>query len=456
MAPKFGTSGLRGLATELTAELVAAHVRGFLAACPTGGAVWLGRDLRASSPRIAGDVTQALRAAGVDVIDAGVLPTPALALAALQARQAAIMVTGSHIPGDRNGLKFYRPDGEIDKADEAAILANTDTVPGGSGPVGALRQAPDTARLWTGRARAWGAGALAGLRLGVWQHSSVARDLLPGVLEGLGAEVVTLDRAEDFVPVDTEAVGAETLARLAAWVAEHGLDALVSTDGDGDRPLVIDETGAMVPGDVLGPLAARALGAGTVVTPVSSNGVVDRMGFTVIRTRIGSPPVIAGMAGQTRALGYEPNGGLLLGYDADGPAGPLPALATRDSLVPILAALALAKAGGLALSALVATLPLGHVTRDRIAGIAPARAEALMARLAADRAAREALTGAPEAALDLTDGLRMTDATGRITHVRPSQNAPEFRVYCEAKDPKTAHETVARVIAALTGQLKDS
>ena len=455
MAPKFGTSGLRGLASELTPGLVAAHVRGFLAACPTGGAVWLGRDLRESSPRLADHVTGALLAGGVDVVDAGVLPTPALALAALEAGQAAIMVTGSHIPANRNGLKFYRPDGEIDKADEAAILAGIDSVSGGNRPSGSLRQAPDTARLWTDRARAWGPGALHGLRLGLWQHSSVARDLLPGALEALGAEVVLLDRAESFVPVDTEAMEAETLARLAGWVAEHRLDALVSTDGDGDRPLVIDETGQMVPGDVLGPLSAKALEAGTVVTPVSSNGVVERMGFSVIRTRIGSPPVIAGMAGRPRALGYEPNGGLLLGYDAQGPVGPLPALATRDSLVPILAPLAMAKAAGQSLSALVAALPLAHVARDRIAGISPARAEALMARLTTDKTAREALTGAPEAALDLTDGLRMTDDRGRILHIRPSRNAPEFRVYCEANDPKTAHESVAATIAALTPELKD-
>ena len=122
MAPKFGTSGLRGLVTELTDELVADHVRAFAAACPTGGGLFVGRDLRASSPRIAAAVTGAALAEGLPVTECGALPTPALALAAMRAGRAAIMVTGSHIPADRNGLKFYLPSGEISKADEAAIL----------------------------------------------------------------------------------------------------------------------------------------------------------------------------------------------------------------------------------------------------------------------------------------------------------------------------------------------
>ena len=462
MAPKFGTSGLRGLADDLTPELVGAYLRGFVAACPTGGAVWLGRDLRASSPRIAEAAARALRDAGVAVRDAGILPTPALAMAARAAGEAAVMITGSHIPADRNGLKFYRPDGEIDKADEAAILEavarSTDPVPGRSAgtsrPAGPDGQ-PGADRRWADRARrAWGPAALAGWRIGVWQQSSVARDLLPEILADLGAEPVPLDRSDAFVPVDTEAVDAATRARLAGWVAGHRLDALVSTDGDADRPLVVDERGAMVPGDVLGPLAARALGARTLVAPVSANGLVDAMGgFEVVRTRIGSPHVIAGMAGRDACNGYEPNGGLILGFAAQGPAGPLPALPTRDSLVPIVAPLAAARAAGLSLSALVAALPARFTASDRIAGIDPGRAAALLDALRADPAARAALAGGPEAALDLTDGLRMTRGDGRVVHLRPSSNAPEFRVYCEAEDPEEARAIVDGLLARLASDL---
>ena len=122
MPPKFGTSGLRGLVVELTADLVADHVQAFIRTCPTGTGLFVGRDLRPSSPGIAGMVAAAARGGGLAVTDCGAVPTPALALAAMNAGAAAVMVTGSHIPADRNGLKFYTPDGEISKTHEAAIL----------------------------------------------------------------------------------------------------------------------------------------------------------------------------------------------------------------------------------------------------------------------------------------------------------------------------------------------
>jgi len=123
MPPKFGTSGLRGLVVELTPELVSAHVDAFLQACPVGTGLFVGRDLRPSSPDIAGMIIDAARARGVDVTDCGDILTPGLALAAMSAGAAAVMVTGSHIPADRNGLKFYTPEGEITKDHETAILA---------------------------------------------------------------------------------------------------------------------------------------------------------------------------------------------------------------------------------------------------------------------------------------------------------------------------------------------
>ena len=127
---KFGTSGLRGLVADMTDEVCARHVAAFLAHLARSGVgareALVGRDLRPSSPRIAAACIGAIRAAGVAAIDCGVLPTPALALEAARRGAPAIMVTGSHIPFDRNGLKFYRPDGEIAKADEAGILGALD------------------------------------------------------------------------------------------------------------------------------------------------------------------------------------------------------------------------------------------------------------------------------------------------------------------------------------------
>ena len=127
MPPKFGTSGLRGLVTELTTDCVNRYITAFVQSCAVGTGLFVAHDLRASSPELADAVALAAQKRGLQVTMCGPVPTPALALAAMSAGAAAVMVTGSHIPADRNGLKFYTPQGEITKADEAAILAALDS-----------------------------------------------------------------------------------------------------------------------------------------------------------------------------------------------------------------------------------------------------------------------------------------------------------------------------------------
>ncbi|WP_108257953.1 phosphomannomutase [Mangrovicoccus ximenensis] len=461
MAPKFGTSGLRGLVTELTDDLVADYTRAFLAACPNGGHVFVGWDLRPSSPQIAEAVIAAAAGEGIAVTRAGMLPTPALALASMQAGAAAIMITGSHIPADRNGLKFYLPGGEVSKEDETRINAALGRPSAGlEAPVS---EAAGIAEAYVARYRtAFGAEALSGLKIGVYEHSSAARDFLTDIVRELGAEAVPLARSDIFVPVDTEAVDPDTRSMLAAWCADHGLDAVISTDGDADRPMVTDAAGRIVPGDILGPLTAQLLGAEVLCTPVSSNTAVDAMGFAqVLRTRIGSPFVIAAMeevlSGNPAAkvVGYEANGGFLLGFEADGPAGLLGPLMTRDSLLPIIAPLALAKARGLDLAGLVATLPPRFTAADRIAGIEPDVSRSFIARMTGDAAARAAFFGGmpPETGTDLTDGLRVTFEGGDVIHLRPSGNAPEFRCYAEMADSAAAEKLVAEVLEKLGAEL---
>ncbi len=457
MPPKFGTSGLRGLVTELTDDLVADYTRAFLTACPHGGAVHVGQDLRASSPQIAAAVIGAVRDMGLTAIDHGALPTPALALAAMGAGQASIMVTGSHIPADRNGLKFYLPDGEIAKSHEAAILAALGTVSDTAEPGDGLREEGALAAYVARYVDAFGGQALTGLRVGVYEHSSVARDALADALGQMGAEVIRLARADHFIPVDTEAVDAGTRDMLKRWCAEHALDALVSTDGDADRPMVVDATGALVPGDVLGPLVAQMLGADVVCTPVSSNTLVDQIGFDrVIRTKIGSPYVIAAMeAAGGRVVGYEANGGFLLGFEAQGPSGPLAPLMTRDCLLPIVAPLAMAQAKGVSLAALVSDLPARFTAADRIAGIPAEASQAFIADLTGDADARAAFFAgrAKEAALDLTDGLRVSFADETVIHLRPSGNAPEFRCYAEAENGARAEMLMRETLQSVTARL---
>lgn len=461
MAPKFGTSGLRGLVVELTPDLVRDHVQAFLRACPVGTGLFVGRDLRDSSPRIAGDAIEAARAMGIAVTDCGDVPTPALAMAAMDAGAAAVMITGSHIPADRNGLKFYTPDGEITKAHEAAILAALSSQPEQSGATdttGSLNSFDAAPAFIQRYVTAFGAQSLAGRTIGVWSHSAVGRDVLIENLRALGAEVIEIARSESFVPVDTEAVSDADRSFLHDTAAARKLDAIVSTDGDGDRPLVTDAAGQVVPGDILGQITAQLIGAKIAVTPVSSNTGVEAGGKfdQVIRTRIGSPYVIAGMESATgNSVGYEANGGFLVGFDAHGPAGPLPALMTRDSHLPIIAALVASGNGSLAQR--VAGEPPRFTAADRLQEVPTEASQALVQALREDESARTEfladLGQGDAASLDTTDGLRITLQSGRIAHLRPSGNAPELRFYAEAETAEAAQDMLKAGLSLLKSRL---
>ena len=430
MSVGYGTSGLRGLVTSLTPDVVADYTRAFLAACPHDGRLSVGRDLRPSSPQIAEWIIAAAMGEGLDVEDCGPVPTPALALRAT----AAIMVTGSHIPADRNGLKFYTPMGEISKSDEAAILAALGRP--SRGAVG-TRQAVTTANAdYIAR---YGFADLTGLRIGVYQHSSVARDVMMDLVTTLGATAIPLGRADHFIPVDTEALPPEMLTQLRDWSAAHHLDAIISADGDADRPLLTDEKGRVIKGDILGILTARYLGADVICTPISTNSMVGQMARTVHLTKIGSPFVIAAMnASSGRVVGFEANGGFLLGF-----TGPLPPLMTRDAILPIVAPLMLSKGQGLA--ALVASLPPRFTAADRLTGIDIAKSAALLAGLRGDAAG----FFGPLRLVDQTDGLRVTLAGGQIVHLRPSGNAPEFRCYVEADSESECAQLLADMLDKL-------
>jgi len=191
---------------------------------------------------------------------------------------------------------------------------------------------------------------------------------------GLGARVTRLARSEVFIPVDTEAIREEDVRLGRQWAGEHKFDAIVSTDGDADRPLIADERGQWLRGDIVGVLCAHYLGIDCVVTPVSSNTAVEASGWfdRVYRTRIGSPYVIEQM---NQALvrggsvaGYEANGGFLLATDIHRDEYSLTALPTRDAVLPILAVLVGAREQGVSLSALIDALPARYTASDRLKG----------------------------------------------------------------------------------------
>jgi len=446
MQPKFGTSGLRGLATALTSALIKDYVGGYLSACEVGEGVFIGQDLRVSSPSIARVVADVVCGAGHTAYVCGPCATPALALAAQSAGAGAIMVTGSHIPSDRNGLKFYSTAGEITKSDELAILDRLGCVLPGRKAGGQQNQSGVMA-TYNARYVAPFANALNGLRIGVFAHSAVGRDELGALLAGLGADVTMLGHRGRFVPLDTESVDQRIRDKLSGWAKTHALDAIVSTDADGDRPLLTDAKGCLVPGDILGQITARALGAAHVVTPITSNSGVLLRGFDkVTLTKIGSPYVLAAM-GQAggKVVGYEANGGFILGFEARGIAP----LLTRDAILPLLSVLSLARDKG------VADLVGQELTRvtasDRLQDINVEDARTLLAQLID---APETLFDAPPVHTDQTDGLRFQFAEDEILHLRLSGNAPELRVYAEADCASRAQALLRFGMQSVAGMLQ--
>ena len=443
MSLKFGTSGVRGLVTELRGQPARRYFAAFLRHLQASGQMQAGRvlvgyDLRPSSPDIARDCLTAIAAAGFTPIDCGAVATPALALRALDTRAAAVMITGSHIPADRNGLKFYTPAGEISKADEEGILAQLSDADIAENAVSAEDEFAVTQAAYLNRCVALlPENALKGLRIGVFEHSTVSRDLLGQVLRALGAETVSLGRSDLFVPVDTEAFSDALFAPLEGWITEHQLDAIVSADGDADRPLLMDGEGNFVRGDALGLLAARFLGARTVVTPVTSNSAIERTGFfaAVIRTRVGSPFVVAGMeAAGDKVVGFEANGGTFVG-----PGFELSPLPTRDAILPLLAALGLAQQQQISIARLVRNLPLQIAVADRLQQVPSERSAEFLSRLEIDPAYASDIFG-PNAisGVNAIDGLQFHLASGETVHFRASGNAPELRCYVEAGTPEKA------------------
>ncbi|MEO9167713.1 MAG: phosphomannomutase, partial [Aestuariivirga sp.] len=219
MAAKFGTSGLRGLVEELIGRVTQDHVRAFIRhlkakrLAKAGDAVFVGLDFRASSPALRVDVAKALAMEGMSEVYLGAVPTPALAFEAMAKKSAAIMITGSHIPADRNGIKFYTPAGEITKADEKAIVALVKKLP--AGKIAPVKSKNGSVAGFVARnKKAFAGKPLKGMRVGVYQHSSVARDMLVELLRAAGAEVTALARSDIFIPVDTESVSQETLRLL--------------------------------------------------------------------------------------------------------------------------------------------------------------------------------------------------------------------------------------------------
>lgn len=403
----FGTSGLRDTVENMTDMECYINTRGFIRFLAKEGSLKkediasLAGDLRPSTPKIMAAVAKAIEdeaeALGYNLeIDCcGFVPTPTAAFRGAVKGSFTIMVTGSHIPFDMNGIKFYKRDGEevLKGPDEKGILSAVaevrDEVYKESAEDslfdenGTFKSAPtydlkarqkEVEEEYVQRyLNAFPEDALSGLEIVLYEHSAVGNPILERVYTELGAKVIPVGASEKFIPIDTEKITpnlkeilakysnpvtlSEELTSEREWTIEMITKrpfAVTFTDGDKDRPGLADENGNFLTGDKLGLLVTKLLRPTFAAVPVSTNsGVVDelrRMGIKVVLTKIGSPHVVKAMNDELAAnpsakcLGWEANGGFLLGSTFEIPGGgELTRLATRDALLPLLASLYLSK-----------------------------------------------------------------------------------------------------------------
>lgn len=457
----FGTSGARGLVVDFTPSVCAAFTCGFLSTQPQKSVV-IGIDNRPSSPLIAAYCIVAAQNLGFKVEYSGVLPTPALAAYAMSKKVPCIMITGSHIPFDRNGIKFYRAEGEISKLDEQAILTSTvelnaqildtlNTVNESCLPCVSTTACEHYIARYT---RLFSSDTLKNQRIGIYEHSSAGRDLYSEIFETLGATTVSLGRSDEFVPIDTEAVAQSDIDQAKRWLIEYNLDAVFSTDGDGDRPLLSDESGEYLRGDILGLLAAKALGIDALALPVSCNTSVESSHAIrqVVRTRIGSPYVIEAFKSLSESsnavAGFEANGGFLLASKLTINGQSLAALPTRDAVLPVIAVLAATKEHG-TVSRQVSRLPQRFTASDRLQGVNKVFSNALIAKALKDQDAFLNELNLCELSVidvDQTDGLRILLSDDSYLHLRSSGNAPELRCYVESDNKILSKQRVEQVL----------
>jgi phosphomannomutase len=534
----FGTSGLRGLVDDITDLEAYVNTRGFLEylletdRATHGEPLALAGDLRPSTDSPDRSIMRAVACAATDlgfqVVFCGRIPTPALMSFGLSQDCASIMVTGSHIPFDRNGIKFNLRSGEVLKEDEAPILRAVDRVRREEYALsaehsrfddrGMFRVPPPPLPADTGEAREhyvrryvdfFPPRALAGMRIAVYQHSAVGAQLLTEILNALGAQATAFGRSTQFIAIDTEDISAERLQQMQVLVddarARFGaLDAVVSTDGDSDRPLVLEVGGdgrvKFFTGDRLGMVVADYLRADAMAVPVTATDAIDRHfagRVRLVRTRVGSPYVISAAAALegTRRVGWEANGGFLTFSEIERQGRHLPALPTRDAALPILAALHASRERGLSLGQLFATLPRRFGAAGLIDGVAPESSRLLATQLSAGDPAVTAVVfdgGPPRAVaagaereaagplaarlselrdwlsghfgrdqgfgaitrIEYLDGTRISFASGEVVHIRASGNAPQLRAYLLADDEERARAVVALAVQEPDGILR--
>jgi len=437
----FGTDGVRGpyggpvVNEAFFARLGAAAARWLASRGVASGKVVIGRDTRASGAALERALGAGLRGGGARPVSLGIVPTPAVSLAAsLGGAALGAVITASHNPAADNGVKFFGPDGaKLSDADEAAIEALLG--PPAAAPVEA--DLPGEAVLETYIERAstiLPAGALLGWRIALDTANGATCASSPSVFQALGAEISGIGDRPDGRNIN-EGVGSEHPEALSKLVLASGARLGVAHDGDGDRCLLCDELGVVLDGDeVLAILATHALAKGTLargilVVTVQSNLGLDRAvtsaGGRVVRTAVGDRYVAEGMRAEGARLGGESSGHIVF-LDL-GPTGDGLSAALRVAGV-------MAETGR----------PLSELRKVLVRF--PQLSAALRVR---EKKPLDSLPGLSGAVRDLE---RELGASGRVL-VRYSGTEPKLRLLVEGPTERVVRSGIERLVAAARAEL---
>lgn len=427
MTSLFGTSGIRGPAeTFFTNQFcfdIGRTFAQFLDNHQQKGPIAMGMDPRDSSPRILEAIETGLVFSGREVVDQGATPVPALNWVLKIAPYAgSIMVSGSHISANLNGLKFFAFKEEILKNHEQEIteiyVKNKEKV---------VYQKKQLAVKEENRANEAYQEMLIGLadasyppwKLVVVDPGNGAQsDTMPQVLSRLEISIkeVNVSLQGEFIARDTETEG--VLSNLQKLVIKERADLGIAFDYDGDRTIFIDEKGEFIPGDYTGALIAKYSDTPVVITPINTSQVVEYIDKPVIRTKVGSPYVVQAMKENKATFGFEANGG---GISAE-------IMMSRDGGSTTIKILNIMKKKGKTLGQLVDELPQFYIFKTKVD--CPWELDQAVLK-----AAKEKFKGKK---IEKLDGLKIWIDKSTWILFRPSSNAPEFRVFAEAKSQNQA------------------
>lgn len=446
MTRLFGTDGVRGLANGLiTAEVAlglaqaAAVVLGHRQV-PSGKrpVAVVARDPRISGDFISAAVEAGLASSGVDVFDAGILPTPAAAflVADLEA-DFGVMISASHNAAPDNGIKFLARGGQkLDDALEDAIEAEMQEPslrPTGS-EVGRIKRFADAEDRYVVHLLQTLPNRLDGIKVVLDCAHGAASGCSPQVFADAGAEVVVIGADPDGVNIN-DGYGSTHLGALQAAVLEHGADLGIAHDGDADRCLAVDAEGSVVDGDQIMAIMAVAMKASgelkddaLVATVMSNLGLklaLREAGISIRETGVGDRYVLEAMREGGYSLGGEQSGHVIFSKYAT----------TGDGVLT-----------GLQLAAQVAKT--GRSLKQ-LASIMDKLPQVLINVKNVDKTAAATNDAVRQAVIDAQEKL---GETGRVL-LRPSGTEPLVRVMVEAADMDTAQAVAAKLAAVVEANL---